>query len=54
MIHPGQEYIKYFIYMYRQISNTRRTLEGNIVVDDPDVIGASHVGAAPTSSSYST
>ena len=34
---------------YRQASNTRRTL-----VDQSDVVGASPVGAAPTTSSFST
>ena len=40
--------------MYRQVSNTRRTLVGNKIVDHPDVVGASPVGAAPTTSSFST
>ena len=40
--------------MYRQVSNTRRTLVGNIIVDHSDVVGASPVGAAPTTSSFST
>ena len=39
---------------YRKISNIRRTLVGNTVVDDSDVVGASPVGAAPTTSSFST
>ena len=39
---------------YRQISNIRRTLVGNIIVDHLDVVGASPVGAAPTTSSFST
>ena len=40
--------------MYRQISNIRRTLVGNKFVDQSDVVGASPVGAAPTTSSFST
>ena len=39
---------------YRQISNIRRTLVGNKIVDHSDVVGASPVGAAPTTSSFST
>ena len=33
---------------YRQTSNISRTLEGNKIADHSDVIGASFVGAAPT------
>ena len=39
---------------YRQTSNIRRPLLGNIIVDHSDVVGASHEGAAPTTSSFST
>ena len=39
---------------YRQVSNIRRTLAGNKIVDHSDVVGASPVGAAPTTSSFST
>ena len=39
---------------YRQISNIRHTLIGNKIVDHSDVVGASAVGAAPTTSSFST
>ena len=39
---------------YRQVSNIRRTLVGNKIVDNWDVVGASPVGAAPTTSSLST
>ena len=42
------------IFMYRKVSNIRRTLVGNKIVDHPDVVGASPVGAAPTTSSFST
>ena len=41
-------------YTYRKVSNIRRTLVGNEIVDHSDVIGASPVGAAPTTSSFST
>ena len=39
---------------YRQVSNIRRTLVGNKIVDHSYVVGASPVGAAPTTSSFST
>ena len=39
---------------YRQVSNIRRTLEGNKIVDHSDVVGASPVGAAPSIPSFST
>ena len=42
-------------YMYyRQVSNISRTLVGNKIVHHSDVVGASPVGAAPTTSSFST
>ena len=37
-----------------QNSNIRRTLGGNKIVDHSDVDGASPVGAAQTTSSFST
>ena len=37
---------------YRQIPNIRRTLIGYEIVDHSDVVGASPVGAAPTTSSF--
>ena len=40
--------------VYRKTSNIRRTLVGNKIVDHSDVVGASPVGAAPTTSSFST
>ena len=40
--------------IYRRVSNIRRTLVGNWIVDHSDVVGASPVGAAPTTSSFST
>ena len=41
-------------WMYCQVSNIRHTLVGNKIVDHSDVVGASPVGAAPTTSSFST
>ena len=38
---------------YRKTSNINRTL-GNEIVDHSDVVAASPVGAAPTTSSFST
>ena len=43
-----------YTYIYRQVSNIRCNLVGNKIVDHPDVVGASPVGAAPTTSSFST
>ena len=39
---------------YRQVYNISRTLVGNKIVDPSDVVGASPVGAAPITSSFST
>ena len=39
---------------YRKTSNIRRTIAGNKIVDHTDLVGASPVGAAPTTSSFST
>ena len=41
-------------FKYRKVSNIRRALVGNKIVDHSDVVGASPVGAAPTASSFST
>ena len=41
-------------YSYRKTSNISRTLVGSKIVDNSDVVGASPVGAAPTTSSFST
>ena len=41
-------------FIYLQISNIRRIFVGNRIVDHSDVVGASPVGAAPTTSSFST
>ena len=39
---------------HRKTCNISRTLAGNKIVDNSDVVGASPVGAAPTTSSFST
>ena len=39
---------------YRKPSNIKRNLIGNEIVDHSDEVGASPVGAAPTTSSFST
>ena len=39
---------------YRKTSNISRTFVGNKIVDNSDVVGASPVGAAPTTSLFST
>ena len=39
---------------YRQVSNIKRILVDNKIVDHSDVVGATPVGAAPTTSSFST
>ena len=44
---------KTYVY-YHQTSNISRTLVGNKIVNHSDVVGASPVGAAPTTSSFST
>ena len=41
-------------YSYRKTSNISCTLLGNKIIDNSDVDGASPVGAAPTTSSFST
>ena len=41
-------------WYYRKTSNISRTLMGNEIVDNSDAVGASPVGAAPTTSSFST
>ena len=47
--HPGPD--KSY---YHQISIIRHTLVGNKIVDQSDVVGASPVGTAPTTSSFWT
>ena len=39
---------------YCKTSNISRTFVGNKIVDNSDVVGASPVSAAPTTSSFST
>ena len=39
---------------YRKTSNISRTLVGDKIVDNSDVVGALPVGTAPTTSSFST
>ena len=39
---------------YCKTSNISRTLPGNKIVDNSDVVGASPAGAAPTTSLFST
>ena len=39
---------------YRKTSNKSHTSVGDEIVDNSDVVGASPVGAAPTTSSFST
>ena len=39
---------------YSQTSNITHTLLGNKLVDPSDVVGASPIGSAPTTSSFST
>ena len=45
---------QFIFYDYHKTSNISRTLVGNIIVDNSDVVGASPIGAAPTPSSLST
>ena len=40
--------------MYRQVSNISHALAAYKIVDHSDVVGAAPVGAAPTTSSFST
>ena len=54
MIMMKRNFQWYNFYRYRQVSNIRRTFVGNKIVDHSDVVGASPVGAAPTTSSFST
>ena len=39
---------------YRQVPDIGRALVGNNIADHSDAVGASPVGAAPTTSSFST
>ena len=52
----SQQNILYKLCLYHthhKISNISHTLVGNKIVDHSDVVGASPVGAAPTTSSFS-
>ena len=51
---PAQLTSHYQQQWYCQTSNISRTLVGNKMVDHSAVVGASPVGAAPTTSSFST
>ena len=44
----------FYYSIYCQTSNITCTLVGNKIVDHSDVVGASPVSAAPTTSSFST
>ena len=54
MVAPAMEAMWSVSVMYRKPSNISRTLVGNKIVDHSDVVGASPVGAAPTTSSFLT
>ena len=43
-----------YVIDYRKTSNINRTWVGHKIVDNSDVVGESPVGAAPTTSSFST
>ena len=53
-INSYYNYISLFLDYNRQVTNIRRTLVGNSIGDHSDVVGASPVGTAPTTSSFST
>ena len=50
----GDNILCYIRFSYRKTSNISRTLAGNKIVDHSDVVRASPVDAAPTTSSFST
>ena len=41
-------WVFFVVKVYRKVSNIRRTPVGNKIVDHSDVVGASPVGASPT------
>ena len=43
-----------YIFIYRKTSNLSRILVCNKIVDHSEVVGASPVGAAPTTPTYLT
>ena len=47
-------YTQHCTQSYRKTSNISRTIVGNKFVDHSDVVGASPVGAAPTTSAFTT
>ena len=51
-VNQGESLVSWMTY--RKTSSISRTLVGNKIVDNSDVVGASPVGAAPTTSSFST
>ena len=52
-VNPLDAFFIGYINTYRQPSTISHTLAGNKTVDHSDVVGASPVGAAPTTSSFS-
>ena len=42
------------VITYRKTSDISRTVVGNEIVDNSDVVGTPPVGAAPTTSSFAT
>ena len=54
MIHLWAELATMTVLDYLQTSDISRTVVGNGIVHHSDVIGASPVGAAPTTSSFGT
>ena len=50
----GDKLVSEAIVTYCQVSNISRTFVGDKIVNHSDVDGASPVGAAPTTSSFST
>ena len=50
----SQQSLNYIENYYRKTYNIRRALAGNKIVEHSHVVGASPVGAAPTTSSFST
>ena len=53
-VFTGGSFVNESALSYRKTSNISRTLVGNKIVDNSDEVGASPVGAAPTTSSFST
>ena len=54
MMTDSDNHYRYSTCDYRKTSNISRTFVGYYIVDNWDVVGASPVGAAPTTSSFST